>query len=166
MLAKAYIGLGGNIGDVVANMAGALRMLDQSADIEVLSVSKVYRTPPWGIEDQDWFHNACAGLLTSLQPFELLAKCQEIERVFKRDRQMRWGPRTLDLDILAFDGVSIHEEELTIPHPRMHERSFVMLPLNDVAQGIEILGKTPVQWLDRLDTEEIETVEVSENWWV
>ncbi|MEM9278171.1 MAG: 2-amino-4-hydroxy-6-hydroxymethyldihydropteridine diphosphokinase [Pseudomonadota bacterium] len=164
-MALAYIGLGGNVGDVVANMAGALQLLDKSDDITVTEVSPVYRTPPWGIEEQDWFHNACAALETTLQPSQFLDKCLETERVFKRERDVRWGPRTLDLDILLIEDMQVDEDRLTIPHPRMHERSFVLKPLQDLAPDLNIFGKTPAIWLEALGVSEMQLVALDKDWW-
>lgn len=163
-MATAFIGLGGNVGDVVSNMAGALKQFDALEGTKVVSVSKVYRTPPWGIEDQDWFHNACAKLETNLQPLELLKKCLRIERIFKRERDIRWGPRTLDLDILMYDDLSVDEENLTIPHPRMQERAFVMVPLADIAPEQIVQGKSVAQWVEALDIAELEEVGIGEEY--
>ena len=102
---KATLGLGGNIGDPVQAMAEALRALDARPDSRVLAVSRLYRTPPWGKTDQDWFFNACALVETMLAPEALLDTCLDIERVMKRERKERWGPRTIDIDVLTFEGV-------------------------------------------------------------
>lgn len=161
------IGLGGNVGDVIANMAGALHLFHENAECSVVKVSAVYRTPPWGIEDQDWFHNACAELETSLQPIELLDECLRIERIFKRIREIRWGPRTLDLDVLVYADVELKTERLTVPHPRMHERAFVMKPLNDIAPETEFHGKKPADWLVGLDdVKQLEEMPLRGDWWL
>ncbi len=161
----AYIGLGGNLGDVVATMSGALQQIDAHSDIKVVAVSPVYRTRPWGVEDQDWFHNACAKLETRMEPIELLDECLKIERFFKRERRVRWGPRTLDLDIMVFGDRTINEERLSIPHPRITERAFVMKPLDDIAPEIEVQGKQPSQWLETLEDNNPQRVDLPENWW-
>ncbi|MGI9351072.1 MAG: 2-amino-4-hydroxy-6-hydroxymethyldihydropteridine diphosphokinase [Rhizobiaceae bacterium] len=164
-MTAAYIGLGGNVGDVISNMAGALQSLDQLENTKVEAVSRVYRTPPWGIEDQDWFYNSCAMLETRSDPGELLEICLKIERHFKRKRTLRWGPRTLDLDILLFGEATVHQEELTIPHPRMHERLFVMRPLNDIAPEVDIMGKIPAYWIDKIGESEVKIVDLPQDWW-
>ncbi|MEM9329741.1 MAG: 2-amino-4-hydroxy-6-hydroxymethyldihydropteridine diphosphokinase [Pseudomonadota bacterium] len=164
-MAISFLALGGNIGDVVTNMAGALQCLNRSRHSDVVSVSKVYRTPPWGIKEQDWFHNACAKLSTALEPLELLHECLKIEKSFHRERGLRWGPRTLDLDILLYEDQTIDLDNLTIPHPRMHERLFVMQPLADIAPEIEILGRTSVQWCQQMETDGLEKIALPEDWW-
>ena len=100
----AWLGLGGNIGDVQQAMAEALRWLHGNAEITVETVSAIYKTPPWGFEDQPWFLNCCARITTSLSPEDLLSACQEAERLGKRERTVRWGPRTIDIDIIAYQG--------------------------------------------------------------
>ena len=131
----------------------------------MVSVSGVYRTPPWGIEDQDWFFNSCAKLETVLRPKELLEECLTIEKSYKRERTLRWGPRTLDLDILLFGEVCIDEDHLTIPHPRMHERLFVMKPLNDIAPDAVIRGESPSHWINQIAETDIESVSLAREWW-
>lgn len=155
-LVTAYIGLGGNLGDVFASMKSALQTLNEHPQISVNSISKVYKTPPWGIEYQDWFLNACAELHTSLTAQELLAACREAERVLKRVRTIRWGPRTIDLDVLIYGNEEISEENLQVPHPRMHERAFVLMPMADIAPDILLQTKTISDWLEAIDVSEIQ----------
>lgn len=161
----AYLGLGGNVGDVIGSMAGAFRLLDDHQQIKVEAVSSVFRTPPWGVEDQDWFHNACAEIVTTLNPQELLEQCLETERAFKRERRVRWGPRTLDIDILIYEGSNLESENLTLPHPRMQERAFVMAPLGEIAPQLVIEEKTPAEWLAGLQPETMEKLSLDDNWW-
>lgn len=155
----AYIGLGGNLGDVFANMKSALRALDLSNQISVKSISNVYKTPPWGMEDQDWFLNACVSVETSLTPQELLKACLEAELELKRVRNVRWGPRTIDLDVLIFGEEHIVEENLQVPHPRIHERAFVLKPMADIAPDLPLQGKTIAEWLKNIDTSEIQKID-------
>ncbi len=165
-MALAYIGLGGNVGDVIASMAGALQELDANPFVDVVDVSSVYRTPPWGLEDQDWFHNACASLDARMEPIELLEECLKIEKLFKREREVRWGPRTLDLDLLMFGEETLSTDRLTLPHPRMQERSFVIKPLEDIAPDVPVFGKTPGEWLVGLeDRNDMRKVELATDWW-
>ena len=96
---RAWLGLGGNIDDPVASMGKALRILDERADTDVVAVSAVYRTPPWGKTDQAWFHNACAEIVTALEPLKLIQICLDVERSLKRVRLERWGPRIIDIDM-------------------------------------------------------------------
>ena len=164
-MAKAWLGLGGNIGDVVTALSSALQLIDNDPDTSVLSVSSVYKTPPWGVEDQPWFNNCCAELSTKLSPEELLELCQTVERAGNRERKERWGPRTIDVDILIYEGVEQTEQRLTIPHPRMKERAFVLVPLAELAPD-QLLGRSPVSELAELtDSQDISLVDLSANWW-
>jgi 2-amino-4-hydroxy-6-hydroxymethyldihydropteridine diphosphokinase len=161
----ANLGLGGNMGDPKAAMAEALRRIDGRSDCRITAVSKVYRTPPWGNVDQDWFFNACAQVETTLEPLALLDVCLGIEKDMKRERILRWGPRTIDIDVLTFGNLEQRTERLTLPHPRMLERGFVLLPLADYAASIKISGQTIQEWLARADVEGIEIAESDSNWW-
>lgn len=161
----ATLGLGGNIGDPVAAMAEALRRLDQHPDCRVTAVSRLYRTPPWGKTDQADFYNACAGVETRLEPQELLATCLEIERTMKRVRVERWGPRTIDIDILTFADRTIDAEHLKIPHPRMTERAFVLMPLCDIDPDLSVRGRSVAAWLSAADREGIAVANENRAWW-
>ncbi len=162
---QAYLGLGGNIGDVVEALRHALQTLDDHIDAEVTAVSPVYLTPPWGIEDQPWFHNACAEVKTSLRPHELLELCMEIEASLQRVRDQRWGPRTIDLDILIYAEEQLSSDTLTIPHPRITERQFVLQPLSDIAPDVLIKGKTCEQWIAEQDWPPLNTLDLAKDWW-
>lgn len=163
---RAWLGLGGNIGDPVASMAKALRALHRRSDTRVLAVSPVYRTPPWGVIDQAWFHNACAEVTTSLQPEALLATCLDIEKRMKRQRIERWGPRIIDIDVLAYEGEEAFESPtLLLPHPRMTERAFVMVPLADIAPELLISGKSVAEWSRLCDRSGIEKARNDAGWW-
>ncbi|MGI9355889.1 MAG: 2-amino-4-hydroxy-6-hydroxymethyldihydropteridine diphosphokinase, partial [Rhizobiaceae bacterium] len=146
MRKKAWLGLGGNIGDVQAAIRAALHNLDGHGAVEVVAVSPLYKTPPWGVEDQPWFFNCCAEVMTSLTPEELLAACQEQERLGKRERVQRWGPRTIDIDILVYEGVEQDNPGLALPHPRITERAFVLVPLADIAPQLEVQKRTVKDW--------------------
>ena len=162
---KATLGLGGNIGDPVQAMAEALRALDARPDSRVLAVSRLYRTPPWGKTDQDWFFNACALVETTLAPEALLDTCLDIERAMKRERKERWGPRTIDIDVLTFEGVEQSGGRLELPHPRMTARGFVLMPLADVAPLLEVGGRTVADWLRDADITGIEPANAGPDWW-
>ena len=162
---KATLGLGGNIGDPVQAMAEALRALDGRADSRVLAVSRLYRTPPWGKTDQDWFFNACALVETMLAPEALLDTCLDIERVMKRERKERWGPRTIDIDVLTFEGAEQSGGRLELPHPRMTARGFVLMPLADVAPMLEVGGRAVADWLRDADITGIEPANAGPDWW-
>lgn len=167
---RAWLGLGGNIDDPVASMGKALRILDERIDTDVIAVSAVYRTPPWGKTDQAWFHNACAEIETALQPLELIATCLDVERSLKRVRLERWGPRIIDIDILAMQdekggAVAMTDAALELPHPRMHERAFVLVPLNDIAPSLEVAGRTVAAWNAGIEQSEIEKARTDAGWW-
>ncbi len=161
----AWLGLGGNIGDVQQAMAEALRWLHGNAEITVETVSAIYKTPPWGFEDQPWFLNCCARITTSLSPEDLLSACQEAERLGKRERTVRWGPRTIDIDIIAYQGVEQNEQRLTIPHPRATERAFVLVPLAAIAPELMLQGQTVQDGLTAIDISEIEVENPTTDWW-
>ena len=162
----AYLGLGGNLGDPVAAMAHALGMIDARADCSVRAVSRLYRTPPWGKTDQSWFYNSAAAVETSLGPHDLLDLCLEIERQMKRVRQERWGPRTIDLDLLVYRDLTLADERLTIPHPRMKERAFVLMPLADLTPALQVEGKSVAHWLAEADKTGIEVADQDRSWWL
>lgn len=162
---QATIGLGGNIGDPPQAMAQALRSLEARDDCRVLAVSRLYRTPPWGKTDQADFFNACALLETSLSAKDLLDLCLSIERGMKRVRIERWGPRTIDIDVLTYGDRQIHEEGLDVPHPRMVERGFVLMPLADIAAGLTVFDKSVSAWLSQADVAGIAVATESRDWW-
>lgn len=167
---RAWLGLGGNIDDPVASMAKALQLLDAREDIKVVAVSNVYRTPPWGKTDQAWFQNACAEIETTLEPIKLIETCLEIERSLKRVRLERWGPRIIDIDILAMEksgeAVVMNEPVLELPHPRIQERAFVLVPLNDIAPTLLIAGKSVSEWEKACISDEIEKARSDAGWWL
>lgn len=162
---RATLGLGGNLDNPVHAMALALRTLDGRDDCRVISVSRLYRTPPWGKTDQSLFYNSCAAVDTTLAPEALLAVCLDIEREMKRVRIERWGPRTIDIDILTYGELEQTEPLLTIPHPRMTERGFVLMPLDDFAGDLMVKGRTVKDWLRDIDIEGIEVADKSREWW-
>lgn len=129
----AYIGLGSNIGDREAKLNSAVALLKEVNEVEVTSVSSYYNTAPVGYEQQPDFLNAVAEIKTTLSADKLLQVCNNIEKELRRERIVRWGPRTIDLDILLYGELIINEEHLTVPHPRMHERKFVLEPLSEIA---------------------------------
>ena len=165
MTVRAHLGLGGNIGDPPATMAAALRKIDARGDTSVAAVSRLYRTPPWGKTDQPFFFNACAAVDTELAPRDLLELCLATERVFKRERRERWGPRTLDLDVLDHGGIPYEDEALTLPHPRVTERAFVLVPLADIAPDLVLGDRTVADWARRVDPEGIEAISEDGAWW-
>ena len=159
-----YIGLGGNVGDVEASMLKALDLLSANPAISLEAKSSLYKTPPWGDENQDWFLNACASLRTNLTPHDLLSVIKDIEKELKRKKTRHWGPRTIDLDILLFGERILSSEKLQIPHPRMAQRGFVLLPLGEIAPGIAINGETIEALLEQLDTSDIKRIKLPNEW--
>lgn len=135
---QAYISLGSNIGDRCESLKAAIEELNTHSKISVMSTSSIYETDPVGYENQDQFLNMVIEVNTSLNPFELLSLCLEIEKHLGRKRDIRWGPRTIDLDILLYNQENIKSEKLTVPHPRMHERAFVLIPLLEIASNIKL----------------------------
>ena len=154
----ALIALGGNVGDVRATFQKAIANICGMTQAALLARSSDYATPPWGDVQQERFLNACIEIDTSLDPHALLFTLQKIETKFGRDRakEQRWGPRTLDLDLIAYDDVSIQKPELTLPHPRLFERAFVLVPLAEISPGRVIGGRHVSAALAELSTEGIE----------
>ncbi|MEL6735002.1 MAG: 2-amino-4-hydroxy-6-hydroxymethyldihydropteridine diphosphokinase [Pseudomonadota bacterium] len=161
----AWLGLGGNLGDVRSALAAALKGLDAQDGVSVLAVSPLYKTPPWGLKDQPWFLNCCAGVSTTLAPEALLEVCQQLERVGLRERTVRWGPRTVDIDIIAYEGVEQVEQRLTLPHPRAVERAFVLTPLAAIAPDVELAGQTVAALAAALNDPNMEVAVAGGEWW-
>jgi 2-amino-4-hydroxy-6-hydroxymethyldihydropteridine diphosphokinase len=132
----AFLSLGSNMGNRIEFLEEALKKLEDNYPIKVVNVSSIYETDPVGYEDQDLFLNMVAKINTDLIPIELLNACQETEKSLGRKREIRWGPRTIDLDILLYNDENMIMDRLVIPHPRMHERSFVAIPLLEICPNI------------------------------
>lgn len=137
---RVFIALGGNLGDPEKTMAEALANFTRSGESKIVSVSSLYSTPPWGKTNQPDFLNAVAEIRTTLEPRELLTLCLSIEKSFLRERRERWGPRTIDLDIIAYGDRRISEPGLEIPHPQLEKRAFVLVPLSEIADDFKIRG--------------------------
>lgn len=161
---RAFIGLGGNLGDPQAAMREALHLLEASPDIRITAVSSLYRTPPWGKVDQPEFLNAVAAVETRLEPRGLLDLCLANESQLKRVRTERWGPRVIDMDILWFEGRSVDEPGLQVPHPRMEDRAFVMVPLAEIAPNLPVGEMTAVEASLRLDATGITVAAQGDSW--
>ncbi|MBJ6978192.1 2-amino-4-hydroxy-6-hydroxymethyldihydropteridine diphosphokinase [Luteimonas sp. MC1895] len=153
---RACIGLGGNIGDVAAALRTALAALDALPGTRLLAASRFYRTAAWGVEAQPDFINAAALVDTALAPRDLLDALLGIERAHGRERAgdgSRWGPRTLDLDLLLYGDAVIDAPGLVVPHPQLHRRAFVLVPLAEVASDLEVPGLGRVSaLLEGIDT--------------
>ncbi|MCK5726220.1 MAG: 2-amino-4-hydroxy-6-hydroxymethyldihydropteridine diphosphokinase [Thiotrichaceae bacterium] len=132
----AYIGLGGNMGDTITTLHGALDAINKHPQMTLITHSSFYGSQAVGVTEQADFINAVAHINTSLKPLELLKALQAIENDFLRRREQRWGPRTLDLDLLLYNNEYINLPTLTVPHPRMTKRSFVIFPLAEIAEGL------------------------------
>jgi 2-amino-4-hydroxy-6-hydroxymethyldihydropteridine diphosphokinase len=157
-MASALIALGGNVGNVRATFKKAIANICGMTQAALLARSSDYSTPPWGDEQQANFINGCIEIETSLDPHALLFTLQKVEAKFGRERarERRFGPRTLDLDLLAYDDVILQKPELTLPHPRLFERAFVLVPLAEIAPGRVIGGRSVASALAELSTEGIE----------
>ena len=159
---RAFVGIGGNVGDVETTLAEALWALDSIPQTSIRAQSRMYRTPPWGNTDQPPFTNAVVELQTRLTARVLLDLLLDIEVRFGRDRAEgeKWGPRELDLDLLVFGDEQLDEPGMHIPHPHLHERAFVLVPLAEIAPQLDIKGVGRVADLvEAVDTRGIELIE-------
>jgi 2-amino-4-hydroxy-6-hydroxymethyldihydropteridine diphosphokinase len=154
-VAQVLLGLGGNVGDPAGTIDAALARLDERG-LRIVARSALYRTPPWGPVAQPDFVNLCARAETRLSPREVLAVTRATEAELGRERSQRWGPRTIDIDILAYDDLRVAEPDLEIPHPRLTERAFVLVPLRDVAPDWIIEGRSIRDWAATIDAGGIE----------
>ncbi len=150
---KIYLSLGSNIGDTKANLDTAMGLLGEK--INILNRSSYYETEPVGYKDQDWFLNIVLEGETDLSPEELLKFTQGIESKMKRKKTIRFGPRIIDIDILLYGQLRLQTEDLIIPHPRMCERAFVMVPLYEIAPNLMIEGKKIREIIDELEGEQV-----------
>ena len=139
--AEVVLALGGNIGDKAGALRRALAALDDEPQIALVAVSRFYRTPPWGKTDQDWFVNACALARTDLEPGALLDRVKAIETALGRRPAERWGPRLIDIDIIAYDDAAMRTDRLVLPHPELFNRAFVLAPLAEIAPDRVIGGR-------------------------
>jgi 2-amino-4-hydroxy-6-hydroxymethyldihydropteridine diphosphokinase len=164
-MAEALLGLGGNLGGVRETLDRAVQLLCEHKDIRLLARSSDYRTPPWGVEDQPAFINLCLIVATDLTPHDLLHRAQAIETRLGRDRlqERRWGPRAIDIDLLTYDDVTLNDPELTLPHPRLFERAFVLVPLAEIAPDRVIAGRHIRDALAIQDTSGIERLPPRDN---
>ena len=150
-MSTAYLGLGGNLGNRREYLANAILALNSESGIRVEKISSVFETLPVGVVDQPEFLNLVVQLSTSLTALELLTRCLQIEKKLGRVRAERWGPRTIDLDVLWYDGVMLSESDLVLPHPRMKERAFVLVPLAEIAPVLSLDGVPIKELVARLD---------------
>jgi 2-amino-4-hydroxy-6-hydroxymethyldihydropteridine diphosphokinase len=157
-VAEVMIALGGNVGDVRETLQRAIAALCDGTDVRLVARSSDYRTPPWGNTAQPSFVNCAIVAATDLTPQALLARAQAVEKAFGRDRtrEERWGPRTLDIDLIAYDEATLDTPGLTLPHPRALERGFVLMPLAEIAPDRRIAGMRIADALARIDRTGIE----------
>jgi 2-amino-4-hydroxy-6-hydroxymethyldihydropteridine diphosphokinase len=159
---RAWIGLGGNREDSAALLGEALARLAAAPGVALLRCSAIYRSPPWGVRDQPAFVNAVAELETGLAPADLLRQLLAVESGLGRVRAetSRWGPRCIDLDLLTYGSLIVQSEELELPHPRMHLRAFVLVPLLELDPAFVIPGRgRAADWLRHIDADEVAAVE-------
>jgi 2-amino-4-hydroxy-6-hydroxymethyldihydropteridine diphosphokinase len=163
-MAEALLALGGNVGDVRATLDRAVAALCDGEEVRLLARSADYRTPPWGVEDQPAFVNLCIAVETTLTPRALLARAQAIERALGRERssERRWGPRPVDVDLIAYDDLALNEPDLKLPHPRLFERAFVLVPLAEIAADKVIDGIRVRDALARIDRKGVEKLQPKE----
>ncbi len=156
MTAKVYVALGSNLGDRRAYLARAAERL--GSYVNELQASSVYETEPWGYEDQPAFLNQVLAGETELEPLQLLTRLKQIETELGREERFRYGPREIDLDLLLYGRQVLRTPQLELPHPRLHERAFVLVPLADLAPDLvhPVLEKTIVELLEEVDTDGIE----------
>jgi 2-amino-4-hydroxy-6-hydroxymethyldihydropteridine diphosphokinase len=155
---EALVALGGNVGDVRDTLDRAVTAFCDSEEIRLLARSADYRTPPWGVADQPPFINLAIAVDTRLAPHALLARAQAVEHALGRERaqERRWGPRPVDIDLIAYDDLALDTADLTLPHPRLFERAFVLVPLAEIAPERPIAGIKVRDALARVDTAGIE----------
>ena len=156
--ARVVLALGGNVGDKALSLRRALRAIAAEAGVELTAVSRLYRTAPWGKTDQDWFVNACALGRTSLKPEALLERVKRLEVELGRKPAERWGPRVIDIDLIAYGDVTLKTERLTLPHPELFNRAFVLVPLAEIAPDLVIAGVRVGEAAARLGAEAAEIV--------
>jgi 2-amino-4-hydroxy-6-hydroxymethyldihydropteridine diphosphokinase len=155
---EALVALGGNLGDVRDTLDRAIAAFCDGNDVRLLARSSDYRTPPWGVADQPPFVNLAVAVETSLTPQELLARAQAVELALGRERgkERRWGPRSVDIDLIAYDDLALDTPDLTLPHPRLFERAFVLVPLAEIAPQRVIAGIKVRDALARVAAEGVE----------
>ncbi|MGP5017871.1 2-amino-4-hydroxy-6-hydroxymethyldihydropteridine diphosphokinase [Vreelandella alkaliphila] len=163
-MSLAYIGLGSNLDDPVSQIRQALRELDTLPLCQLVAQSSLYATRPIGPQDQPDFINAVAALETTLSPLALLDQLQGLEQRHRRRRLRHWGPRTLDLDLLLYDQDTIARPRLQVPHPHMHERAFVLAPLEELVSATQsepiVLYQQPLaEWLKQLEQSGIQRLD-------
>lgn len=152
-MSAAWLALGGNVGDSRALLERAVTLLCDGAIVRLTARSSDYKTPAWGVTEQAPFVNLCIAVETTMSPHDLLSRAHQVERALGRDRakEQRWGPRTVDIDIIAYENLMLREPNLILPHPRLFERAFVLVPLAEIAPNLQIVGKRIAEAVARID---------------
>ena len=143
-----YLGLGSNKGNRERYLKKAIELISGFPDTNLLKISDIYETEPWGNKNQRRFLNLCLEIETALSPRKLLVMCQKTEQKLGRQRKEKWGPRIIDIDILLFGNLNVKEDNLIIPHPHIQKRPFVLVPLGDLNKQLKIKGKSVEEWLE------------------
>ena len=160
MSEQVYLSIGSNIGDRIANLTQAVKLLQKTASVQIQAVSSVYETQPWGNLDQANFYNIAVSITTTLTPQRLLDVLHDIEQAGHRRRLQHWGPRTIDLDIVYWGNQQINTTTLTVPHPHAHERNFVLLPVQEIAgEDPQVKPQVDAALAEQADTSWIKKVE-------
>ncbi|MEG1500328.1 MAG: 2-amino-4-hydroxy-6-hydroxymethyldihydropteridine diphosphokinase [Clostridiales bacterium] len=164
-MVKAYLGLGCNLGDKRFSMKKAIGLLKNMAGVKKIKCSSLYETKPWGLADQPVFYNGVVEMDYLYSPGELLVLCWQIEAALNRQRVVKWGPRTMDVDILLYGQEKINNKDLIIPHPYLHERDFVLWPLAEIAPDLTIPGRGSLrQLLGELSTDGLQIIAKPDAW--
>lgn len=148
----ALIGIGSNVGDKARNVTRAIDLLCADGAVRLVAASRLYRSAPWGILDQDWFVNAAVSVSTELSPHDLLRCCLAVEVRMGRVRRQKWGPRLVDVDVLTYRGQAIEAPDLRLPHPFIEQRAFVLLPLLEIAPDEVVRGERVRDLARRIET--------------
>ncbi len=158
IMPEVLVALGGNLGDARATIRKAIAIFCDGEEVWLRKRSSDYRTPPWGVTDQPAFINAAISVGTGLAPLTLLERAHAVERIFGRNREKeeRWGPRSLDIDLIAYNDLTLSEPDLTLPHPRLFERAFVLVPLAEIVPDRQIAGTLVKDAAARIDKAGIE----------
>lgn len=156
----AYLGLSTNMGDREGYLASACKMINENNKINILNKSKVYKTKTWGLIEESDCLNLCIEIQTILTPHELLQVCKDVESKLHKIKNIKIGPRTIDVDILFYEGEILNDEDLILPHPKIEERAYILFPLMDLNKDLKIKDKPISYYLDNLSEEKKKEVQL------